>query len=607
MNLLKIFKKKLGTLVALGLIVGILTLPLTGCSFIFSGDGTYATPPTLAGKGNRKGNQSGEQTDSKKLHDFDLSYFVGGSDILTSYYTYDDPKSFYTDWPTEGLHFAGEEDYNRAVDSCQQCIDYLEELDRNNLTEEEQRLLDDMLFDLKNKQEIYKYFYYTPQLSPLAGRQVTYPMLISLIQFEKKADVDRYIQILEDYYDYFSKLVEVEKVRSAKGIGWSDDCIDLIIKDCQKMLDNQNTHFMKTTFESRVGAMKLSKTEEKSFLKKNQELLEEKFFPAYEMIIKEMEALKGKCNDAPTLNDTAEGKKYYSALLRYKTGMEITPEEGIKVLQEEIDAVYAAYYPQWKTKGNIFSFGGLDYDEAVKWTERFTKDHFPALSENTVSVYQIPEEFADSIQPATYYLSPVDNYKKHQVWLNTKMIDNSQYNMYTLISHEMYPGHLYQHQYHAEHLDNYYQTFATSVPYAEGWAVFSEHQMLKYAPFDREMAEISWMSHLLYSILIAARLSMGVEIEGWDKDRCFTYLKKYGQDDTEALDKYWDRITAERGYALEYAFGYIYTSDIINTAVKELEGVVSEDDVMLHYLDLGCCPFKLLKEEMDKYVKEQKG
>ena len=141
MNLLKLFRKKLHTVIALSLIVGMLTFPLTGCSLIFSGDGTYATPPTFFGDGKSgRSSSQGAQTDSKKLHDFDLSYFVGGSDILTSYYTYDNPKNFYTDWPTEGLHFASDEDYKKASDSCRQCIDYLEELDRNNLSDNEIRL-----------------------------------------------------------------------------------------------------------------------------------------------------------------------------------------------------------------------------------------------------------------------------------------------------------------------------------------------------------------------------------------------------------------------------------------------------------------------------------
>ena len=72
----------------------------------------------------------------------------------------------------------------------------------------------------------------------------------------------------------------------------------------------------------------LNRLREKSAVQKT-----EKFFPAFEMIKREMESLKGKCNNTPSLNNSAEGKKYYTALLHTKTGMEITPDEGIKILQ----------------------------------------------------------------------------------------------------------------------------------------------------------------------------------------------------------------------------------------------------------------------------------
>ena len=115
------------------------------------------------------------------------------------------------------------------------------------------------------------------------------------------------------------------------------------------------------------------------------------------------------------------------------------------------------------------------------------------------------------------------------------------------------------------------------------------------------------MADLLYSTYIAARLSIGVEYEGWTREDCDEYLRRYGQDDVSVQDEYWSRITGEQLYALEYAFGFLFTSQIIDGAVAELDGICTKDEVMQAYLDLGCAPFAVLQADMDKYVAEMKG
>lgn len=596
----------------------LMTSSLTSCSRKLDPD-SIATPPTAPkdADGSKINQEPGwtdyytqsevERSDaSKALHEFDLSYFVGALDIFNTYYTYDDPLSYYTQWPTEGLVFSERDAYIQAAEAYEECIDYLNGLDRSEMPENDIRLLEDMLFDFTYRAQVYRGVDYLPQLSPMGGEQVTYPLLTSLIQFKDKEDVARYFKILEDYDDFFEAALECEKRRSELGIGWSDENLDRIISDCQNLLDNRDTHFMKTTFESRLGALSLSDTETQDYIDKNNELLDTVFYPTFEKLIEGLESLKGMCNDSIYLAGTDEGKQFYEALFHMSTGTDKSVEECIEILQEKIDEIYDEYLPRWKNRGNIFNFGDMDFQEACDWCERFTQEHFPAIQDNTVQVYQVPTVFAESMQPATYYSSPIDRFTKHTVWLNTGMIDSPNYDMFTLISHEMYPGHLYQHQYQAEHLDSKFQVFATSTAYAEGWAQYGEWTMIHYAPFDQELAENAWAAQILYSNYIAARLSIGIEYEGWTYNDCLVYIEKYGQDD-EVMQEYWTHLTASQCYGVEYAFGLIFTEDILNEAIEELDGIVSAEEVMVAYLDLGCAPFAVLKKDMEAYVEEMKG
>lgn len=543
---------------------------------------------------------------SKELHDFDQGYFVGALDIFNTYYSFDDPESYWTSWPTEGLVFATGDLYADAASAYRDVVDYLNGMDRSELTDSDIRLLEDMIFDFSYRAEVYDHYDYFPQLNPMGGEQVTYPLLTSLIPFNSKEDVERYFIILEDYDDFFTAALDQETRRAQLGIGWNDEMLDRIIADCQRLIENRDTNFMKTTFESRVGALKLSDTETAEYIRRNNELLDTVFYPTFETLIEGLEALKGSCNDATYLAGTDEGKEYYEALFHLRAGTERSVDECIKLLQDKIDELYDEYLPRWQKSGNIFNFGDLSFQEACDWCQRFMNDHLPKLQDNTVTVFNIPTVFSDSMQPATYYSSPIDRFTKHTVWINTGLIDDPMYTLFTLVSHEMYPGHLYQHQYQAEHLDNKFQVFATGVPYAEGWALYSEWVMFHYAPFDQDQAENSWKASTLYSDFIAARLSIGIEYQGWTYDDCLYYIEKYGQD-AEVMQDYWDHITAAQCYGVEYAFGYIFTQEILDHAIEELDGIATQDEILVAYLNLGCAPFEVLEEEMEKYIEEKKG
>ncbi len=593
----------------------LMSTPFSACSSSTMKPENIAKPPTVAtdANGNRIsgnnawGNEPDDLTDAARtLRQYDMAMFVGASDILNAYYTYDDPKAYYTEWPSDGLKFPTKADYDGAADTYAMLAKEIGSLDPSQLTEAQNRAVKDMCFDFENKAELYKHFYYIPQLNPMGGKQIVYPMLISLIPFESEDDVERYFTILEDVKDFFTLAYEVEKARSDMGLGWNDESIDRIIQDCIKMQKDHDTNFMRTSFEERIDNLDISESRKKELRQKNLELLDLYYYPAMEMLIEKLPELKGKCNDKTFLAATDEGKAYYEALFRSKTGVDMSVEECTELLQQKIDEIYDEYMPQWKKKGSYFAFGDLDFDQATEWCRRFTEENLPEVSDHDVEVYEIPRQLYDSIQPARYYPSPIDNFTQHTVWLNVAMLDDPNYDMFTLVSHEMYPGHLYQHQYQAENLESRYQVFAMSEPYAEGWAQYSEKLMLSYAPFDREQADLSLTASFLYSTFIAARLSIGVEYEGWDYEDCKTYVMHYGQTES-VVDEYWKRITAEQAYSLEYAFGLIFTAEILDGSIAELDGICTKEEVIKVYLDLGCAPFEVLKEDMKAFVESKKN
>ena len=349
-----LIKKKRVQILGMLLLAGILSAPLSACSKTMDPK-SIAKPPVATT--NERGQKDPDKVDwgaletepeelteaAKTLRDLDMGYFVGAPDILNAYYMFDNPQKYYSDWPTVGLHFPTDEEYNSSPAAYKDIISLIEGLDQSQLDESQIREVKDMLFDFTAYEKLYENWIYAPQLNPMGGKQMTYPLLTSLIQFQSKADVERYFLILGDYYTFFSRAVEVEKMRSEKGIGWNDENLDRIIADCQRMQENRDTHFLKTTFESRLGALHLSDQETADYMKKNQELLDTVYFPTMEMLIEKLQELKGLCNDEPYLAETVEGKAYYEALFAFRSGVSYTVDECKDMLQAEINRGYELF------------------------------------------------------------------------------------------------------------------------------------------------------------------------------------------------------------------------------------------------------------------------
>ena len=159
------------------------------------------------------GHGSDDESEASQLFRYyDMGIFVGSSDILTAYYSYDDPKNYYCDWPTVGLHFPTEEEYTQAATGYSDFAKELASLNPDDLSEGQNRAIKDMCYDFLYMSEEYKYYQYVPHLNPMGGKQILYPLLTSLIQFNSKDDVMRYFVILEDYLDFFTRVFEAEKM-----------------------------------------------------------------------------------------------------------------------------------------------------------------------------------------------------------------------------------------------------------------------------------------------------------------------------------------------------------------------------------------------------------
>ncbi len=157
----------------------LISAPLSACSRSADPD-KVAKPPLSQTDENGNvisgNNWGGRQSDpssqaEKTFREYDMGMFVGASDLLNAYYAFDDPKNYYSDWPTVGLHFPKLEDYQNASSTYEMLRGNLSSLDSSELNDAQNRAIKDMCFDFQYMSEMYKHSYYIPQLNPYSAAE----------------------------------------------------------------------------------------------------------------------------------------------------------------------------------------------------------------------------------------------------------------------------------------------------------------------------------------------------------------------------------------------------------------------------------------------------
>jgi uncharacterized protein (DUF885 family) len=169
------------------------------------------------------------------------------------------------------------------------------------------------------------------------------------------------------------------------------------------------------------------------------------------------------------------------------------------------------------------------------------------------------------------------------------------------VAHEGYPGHLFQNVYHASTIKNYYQRIASFTAFSEGWAEYSGEYVLNGTDYDTDMIKITYLDAKLQKLLMA-RVDIGVNYDGWDKDDISEFLAEYGMDYPEYIDWTWDIAIEIPCYITPYCFGQLETAEIIDNAVEELGSEVPMLDIHTAYLKIGPAPFTIIEKYMEEFV-----
>lgn len=352
------------------------------------------------------------------------------SDALSFHLTVAHPENFplITDYPTGW----GEFTYAEQEASNEENIAWLEELyaiDRNALSDDSKITYDTLVQFLEQGIEGNQYYYYNEVLDTFVGLHSNLPLNLVFYDMHTKADVENYLTLLADTPRYVWQVLAFEQEKSADGKFMRDNALDKVLEQIKAFMDARETCFLFATFDEFIADIdELSDEERAAYSARNTELVNA-LIDSYQVLYDGLEALRGTATtDGALYTYGEEGKAFFATELKYNACADITPEEALEILYDELNAQLSKLYDAAKKDAAVFdkydtvelSVGTTE--ENIEYLKELMADYYPELPEHTLTFMDCPSELEDQFSPAAYLIPPVDDASENLIILNTKRL-----------------------------------------------------------------------------------------------------------------------------------------------------------------------------------------
>lgn len=573
----------------------------------------------VPGCGNRMAGDfagNGERNSSEVFDTFARDLFVElvSRDEITLNFTLADPQVYGITEAESAFGSYSMETIESGREQDKEILAALKKMREEELTEE-QRLTYRILREMLKEQDAGKGLeLYEEPLNSVTGTHLTLPVLLAEYRFYGKESVDTYLGLLEQIDVYYGELLDFERQKAEAGLFMSDRMADQVIAACRAYLGEVEGSQMDQSFQERLEEVPgISGEEQEAYLAENRRLLEEHFVPAYENLAEGLEALKGSGTNDLGLYYFPKGRTYYEYLVEhsiypsYSTVNELR-QAVEEQLEADLDAMYSVLYrsPELAEKFGQYSFDSEDPPVVLESLQKAMTKDFPELPESEYRIKYVPESLEESMSPAFYLVPPMDRPQENVIYINRGSGD---YDTYTLLAHEGFPGHLYQHEYFRRKEAQELRYALSFSAYSEGWGTYAENcsYLFEGNGLEKGMGEVlarnSSVTKGLYALL-----DIRINYEGWDRKEAADFIRQLFDIDDAVADEIYDSLIADPSNYLLYYTGYLEIVRMRAEAEEALGNAFHAKEFHSFLLDMGPAPFGVIREYFEEWLEaEEKG
>lgn len=541
---------------------------------------------------------------------------VSGS-MLTLHYSLADPEKKNIARPAPTL---GTVSYDNTA-SIHQYQEYLKKLLSFSYSDlsRENRLTSDMLLLYFHTSEASLQNGFPEEiLSPSLGIQAQLPVLLAEYAFYKEQDISDYLNILVSIEPYFESILQYEQERAHQGYFMSDTTLDRILEQCREFVKDPENNYMLDVFSQKLKEYgKFTDSEQNKLMNRHKEILLNKVIPAYEKLIIGLNALRGSGKNPMGLAYYKKGQKHYEYLLQTETGCYDSVKKIQQRLYEQLADDTARIQMMLKEQPSLLQKMNAETDldtfqptKALQILQKKSEKDFPALPE-TVSpdIRYVHKSMEAYSSPAFYLTPPLDTGSPNVIYINPSS-QTSNLELFTTLSHEGFPGHLYQTVYFGSCDPDDIRYLITSSGYVEGWATYVESYGYQYAadylddPAASDLTALAWMNRSI-NLCIYSLMDIGIHYHGWTPDAAASFLKNFGITDTSVVQEIYQYIVETPGNYLKYYLGYLNFLDLRQKWQDTLGEHFDLKKFHQKILETGPVSFPVLQKYMDQELSEK--
>lgn len=487
-------------------------------------------------------------------------------------------------------------------------------IDRSALSPELQTDYDILLEYMETEQEGEKFLLYDHPFSAISGVQVELPIVLAEYSFRTPEDAEHYLALLSSIDEYYDQLLKYVQAQKEAGIFLSDQTISDVLDSCQSYLDAPETGMMAETFLSRLDSLtELSQEDREALISRNEEILKNDFTAAYVTLTEGLEDMKGHAESPSGASSLPNGTEYYEYLLKSSTYTSYQNPKALKDaiagrMLDELDHAQELMSQDPELIHDLYQFDFSIQDPEDALTDLQTKllTDFPEVPAYAYEVRTLPEALEPYTSPAFYLSPPIDTQNENFIYINQSSVA-ARNDIYTVMAHEGYPGHLYQCNYFNTVNHSLLRSLMSFSCYVEGWATYVQYLAYQWDDQIRpELAELLAINESAYLALYAL-VDYQVNYEGMTVEELGEFLHElFRISNPEAADSLYQIVCEDPANYMKYYVGYLEISEMREKAEEVLGNDFDAKAFHTFLLDFGPAPFSLIWEHFDEWLLSQK-
>lgn len=555
-------------------------------------------------------------TDNKEFDAFLDKVFIESmeSDYMTMHFSVIDYKKYGIEKPPVDL---GEIKYELDTENVKYMQDQLKELqsfDYDSLSYRQQYDYDALEYSLYETLAQLSYWQYNFLFS--SGSCLPENLISNFVDytFYDKESVDDYITCLKDIDRYINDALTYTQNQSKAGyplldswIDYTEDCVDSMIS---KTEDNE----LIVSFDKRIDNLDfLTAAEKDSYKQENKKIVLEEVLPSYEAINDNLEKYRGKAKTEKYV--LAKLDKDY-ALLTYMLYSSSNKDlkQTMQEMQDNLDILESEYISCMYDDNSYDKFKeyyedaagsmGLVGKECLEYLRTSLAHTYPDLGEVDYTVEELDPKTAPASAVAYYWPSPVDNLNQNIIRTNPNNMQEGS-DTYGTLSHEGFPGHLYQHIFYLKTNPHNFRSSISFTGYTEGYAVMASYDAYQFSGIDNQYAASALFFENNYYFLVYSIIDLGVNYFDWKAKDIVDYFDKNSQlfaFDKETAEFYRNFMIEMPGVYCSYGIGL---SNLMTLRAYAQDAKGNDFDLVKYneaILKNGPLPFNILQKAVDEYI-----